>query len=375
MKVTNKHKGIIAILLVSNTLSLGNLALHAQATIGSNELPARAALLDLKTRDAINPPNANDTLNISSLTGGLLLPRVKLINSFTLEPFISTSDPDWTNNSSSKIKEKHAGLTVFNISNNKPPLKVGAYIWNGYSWMTPAAKPVTVGHGIAMSGNNMQLNLQLSQSIAFNTAHELRINGSAPMNVTMPVRLRNAFQYSHNAPKKEQVIMSDAYGNAIWKDNNTIPVVAPVAKFDPTGGNVFLYNRSNVVDTKARITLPPGRWLVMVTMLAGVTSGGTDQCIYWIESTFFKDATDVFDPSIFVGNNNKISGHVFLNYNIISGYVIIENKSKQNADYVYKVTRTEVIYTTKKNNGVHARNFGGEDHWSENSIVAFALVP
>ncbi|MDR2498311.1 MAG: hypothetical protein LBD28_02600 [Tannerellaceae bacterium] len=373
MNARNKYINFIAILIGCGALFIGSSPLHAQTTIGSNGSPARAALLDLKTQDAINPPNANDAQNVSSLTGGLILPRVKLSNRFTLEPFISTTDPDWTNNASSKIKEKHAGLMVFNINNSAPPLKVGVYIWNGSSWIMPAPKAVTLGNGITMNGSNMQLDLQLKKSVAFNTANELRLSGSNPLNVATPVRLNNTFYYPHNAPKKDQVIMSDADGNAIWKNNNTIPVVAPVARFDPNGADVLLNDKTTVVNTYAWITLPPGRWLVMVTMLAVV--GSTQEAArYWMETTFFKDGTNTFDPGIFVGNNNKISGHVFLNYNIISGYVIIHNKSNSRATYTYRVTRTETIQSTGSS-GPNAYNFGGDDYWSENSIVAFALVP
>ncbi|MBB1149422.1 MULTISPECIES: hypothetical protein [unclassified Myroides] len=99
----------------------------AQVTIGSEGIANRAALLDIK--DRITPGINNET----ATTGGLLLPRVLLVNSTTLEPFIATTDAEWVNNASSKIKEKHIGLQVYNLSTTNGFTK-GMYIWNGVEW-------------------------------------------------------------------------------------------------------------------------------------------------------------------------------------------------------------------------------------------------
>ena len=123
MQVTRKSY-LIFILLI--WLGLSTKA-TAQVTIGSEAMPSRAALLDLKDRQT---PGLN---NETSTTGGLLLPRVLLVSKTTLEPFISTTDSDWTNASTSKIKEKHTGLQVYNLSVNNGFTK-GLYIWNGLEW-------------------------------------------------------------------------------------------------------------------------------------------------------------------------------------------------------------------------------------------------
>jgi hypothetical protein len=352
----------------------GNSALHAQATIGSDGLPARAALLDLKTRDAINPPSANDTLNISSLRGGLILPRVKLVNRATLEPFISASDPEWLNNASSKLKEKHAGLTVFNIADNRPPFKVGAYVWNGYSWMTPSPRPVGTGHGILMDGNNMQLDLQLKQPIAFDMAEELRISGSGGMEVTMPVRLTNAFRYTYKLPKKYQVMRSDANGNAVWVDNHTVPTEAPKITYNVAGARVRLGYGTIPRDTFGTVDLPPGRWLVMITMLAEMAFGADNT--FLMETSFFRESYTGSRPDAndFVGNSSIISATIYNGFNVVSGYVVIENKSKGRLKYYYKVIGITSI-GVKKSNGAYIGDFGSSRRWDINAIEAFALVP
>ena len=99
----------------------------AQVTIGSDGMANRAALLDIK--DRVTPGLNNET----ATTGGLLLPRVLLVNPATLEPFIPTTDTEWINNTTSKIKEKHIGLQVYNLSTANGFTK-GMYIWNGTAW-------------------------------------------------------------------------------------------------------------------------------------------------------------------------------------------------------------------------------------------------
>jgi len=98
-----------------------------QVTIGSDGIANRAAILDIK--DRVTPGTNNET----ATTGGLLLPRVLLVNLATLEPFIPTTDSEWINSTTSKIKEKHIGLQVYNLSTTNGLTK-GMYIWNGTAW-------------------------------------------------------------------------------------------------------------------------------------------------------------------------------------------------------------------------------------------------
>jgi hypothetical protein len=108
--------------------------LNAQVTIGSLIDPEKASLLDIKDKAA-------DSNNETANSGGLGLPRVRLVNRNTLEPFIPVSDQEWIDNSN-KLKEHHAGLMVYNI--NVPPVednskademfRQGIYIWNGERW-------------------------------------------------------------------------------------------------------------------------------------------------------------------------------------------------------------------------------------------------
>ncbi|MDR1919757.1 MAG: hypothetical protein LBQ65_08955 [Tannerellaceae bacterium] len=93
---------------------------NAQVTIGSGHLPAAAALLQLKDKQA------HAGSKEATASGGLLLPRV-LLNSpkeFTLLPSPSTEQ-----------KKKHTGLLVYNVREDaRKRLEKGIYQWSGEQW-------------------------------------------------------------------------------------------------------------------------------------------------------------------------------------------------------------------------------------------------
>lgn len=120
---------------------LCSFALHGQITIGTLKEPVEAALLDLRTQETNDPNSITDVDNITSIKGGLGLPRVMLENRKTLEPMILITDPLWIS-ANSKLREKHAGLMVYNINvspeSETDPDKIfrqGVYSWNGRRWL------------------------------------------------------------------------------------------------------------------------------------------------------------------------------------------------------------------------------------------------
>lgn len=120
----------ITILLNLILLTL-HIDLQAQVTIGSGIPPVKAALLDIKNQEADND-------NITSNSGGIVLPRVKLVNTDTLEPFILTTDPEWTADNS-KTRKIHTGLMVYNLNATSGGFqKEGVYIWDGDAWQMGA---------------------------------------------------------------------------------------------------------------------------------------------------------------------------------------------------------------------------------------------
>lgn len=128
-------KSFFLLLLV---ILISNLKLHSQVTIGSGSEPSSAALLDLKTQD-------DPTGGITSTSGGLLLPRVKLINLDDLEPFIAGGG-------SSTDKMINKGLLVYNITDNTI-FKPGQYTWDGAKWQI-TGKTYTAANGLTMTTDN-----------------------------------------------------------------------------------------------------------------------------------------------------------------------------------------------------------------------------
>ena len=102
------------------------ITVSAQVTIGSDVVPEKAALLDIKTRTG----GAGDT---SSDGGGLLMPRVSISDISNLGIFTDVTGLDDANE-----KLKHKGLTVYNIGTIN--VEAGIYVWDGAKWQKAGLK-------------------------------------------------------------------------------------------------------------------------------------------------------------------------------------------------------------------------------------------
>jgi hypothetical protein len=87
--------------------------------------------LDLKEHAAL--PDST-----TAESGGLVLPRVRLVSRTTLQPFIETSDLEWLTANQPQTRTNHIGLMVYNLTNNAN-FHAGIYIWTGPEW-----KPLAV---------------------------------------------------------------------------------------------------------------------------------------------------------------------------------------------------------------------------------------
>lgn len=95
---------------------------YPQVTVGMGSPPAQTALLQIKDKE---PDENNET----STSGGLLLPRVKLIQRFSLRPFIDESDPRYDS-----CKKESVGLLVYNLA-SIDDMTPGLYFWDGEKWI------------------------------------------------------------------------------------------------------------------------------------------------------------------------------------------------------------------------------------------------
>jgi hypothetical protein len=123
-------KKVLEIVLFCVFIFLACMSGKAQVTMGSLESPVKGALLDLK-----NYASAPDSTTANS--GGLLLPRVRLVDRSTLEPFIKKSDAEWQTNNQKETKVNHIGLTVYNLTQDAY-FRAGIYIWSGSEWKSMA---------------------------------------------------------------------------------------------------------------------------------------------------------------------------------------------------------------------------------------------
>lgn len=101
------------------TLFATNYTIKSQITIGSSEKPLEGSLLQLQEF-------ANSSVDGKNSNKGLLLPRVALTPSADLASTLGA--PSGTYNHSD-----HAGLTVYNLSDNSQFCK-GVYLWTGENW-------------------------------------------------------------------------------------------------------------------------------------------------------------------------------------------------------------------------------------------------
>jgi uncharacterized protein (TIGR02145 family) len=126
-------------------LSIANMNLSAQVTVGSNIASTKGALLDLKNRqhdgtltNALDPNNYTTGLG----GGGLLLPRVILEGTHTLKPLLTAEEE------TDSLKYLLTGLMVYNIatdnSNVPPAFYPSVYTWDGSEWVASHANKVEV---------------------------------------------------------------------------------------------------------------------------------------------------------------------------------------------------------------------------------------
>ncbi|MDH6309313.1 uncharacterized protein (TIGR02145 family) [Dysgonomonas sp. PFB1-18] len=144
--------------------------LISQVTIGMGAAPSKTGLLQLKDQES-------DEDNITSTTGGFILPRVALKDIYTLEPFVDPADNEYQN-----YKRESVGTMVYNVVVLPPDIVPGIYFWDGERWVnvistnvTEPDPPQTPDDGLYNSNIDDPLNLTLPNSYLLQQGHPLII--------------------------------------------------------------------------------------------------------------------------------------------------------------------------------------------------------
>ena len=380
MNTLNLLKKLTISLLLANSISL-----NAQVTIGSSLPPAKGALLDIKTQ---TPCEAN----LTSTRGGVLITRVRLVNPTELSPFVANTDPDLA-----QLKISHVGLLVYNLTENDL-FSPGLHIWNGERWVGEQRAQVTANarNGLTLSENQVHLGGELIRDTELNLAgNELRfkteIEGSwrineqdlivfgnntvavgtdfVPDNIHFIVGgdtnlddaltvsettqlqastvFRAPFRYNPDGGNPNGLFIRaiDDDGTAVWAmpqfgEISILQGSARATSSDPNVTFPSLTNNSHGGGTNFQysnqfIYLPPGRWLVMVTVLLRGASTANGQKL-WVKLGFSRrnnqigTAHQAFD--MFRDRENaawpayiETVLHRAYTFNNVSGNIVIDN--------------------------------------------------
>ena len=196
------------------------------------------------------------------------------------------------------------------------------------------------------------------------------------------------FRLEDGNQKTNFVLTSDTNGVGTWKPVAATRIVGTLgAGVDvpfKTVGEV--YRR-----TGSYIDLPPGKWEVRVTMLMPVGGVGTDgggtmsvNDWVWLKTTFSTETTPTIVETQASGDivGASLVSNLFFGpktvsslpkFNMMNGYVIINNTSTASKRYYYYAGNTDSQeYTTGSGKATKFYLFGGWN-WGENSITALKV--
>lgn len=162
------------------------------------------------------------------------------------------------------------------------------------------------------------------------------------------------------------VLTSDVNGVGTWRPSAITGTVGTLVA--PSTGNSIPFNTTNFIQTGSSITLPPGRYVVNVTMLMSVFPASTpNNSSFWLRTAFsdsnLPNPSRTLDTvgSYYVSGN--LPGSSF--FSILSGSLIINNATAANKTYYYIAGEALTTGTTQS-----LLNYSG---WGEDSIVAYRL--
>lgn len=164
-----------------------------------------------------------------------------------------------------------------------------------------------------------------------------------------------------------RVLTSDANGVATWR-TSALTAIAGNLVLSGFGISIPYTQTTGFLQTFSSISLPPGRYLVTVTMLLSVFPSLTpNDSSFWLRTAF--SDSNLANPArtLDTVGNYYISGNIpgSSRFSILTGSVIINNTTAANKTYYYIAGEALTNNTTQS-----LLNFSG---WGEDSIVAYRL--
>lgn len=372
-------------------------AVVAQVTIGSGEKPAKGSVLDVKSQPV-------DAENITSTTGGIVMPRLQLQNINNMEPIIPVNDPDLD-----ELKALNTGLIVYNLTSNAS-FKEGLYVWNGTQWEAVladgagSAPAVTAENGLTLTpggdyielggslldanttisqNNNVMLFTSTTGALSVNASdfiikggntgigktpslsQKLDISGDTRISGELTVEkvtglkgveiagtasIPSHLVYTPNNKNKidKFLVTSGGTGLARWSSIgglsvlDTEPLPANTLRFSPADAS----SQNAYMNTGVKIELPPGKWLInysvrMVTVNLNSASAAV------IKPTSFRFT--LLDNGIPIPAGTGVTksyddcrAYPDTYYNSLSGFFVLNNNSIDDKEYYLGIKTQEL---------------------------------
>lgn len=302
----------------------------------------------------VNPTNK---LDIRSTTSGAL----KIVDGTQGNAKVLTSDANGV-----ATWRTLPASTDTNIYNSNGTLTGARTVTQGTNTLAFTSTATTGANHFSVDGNTFSVDA---------ANNRVGIGTAAPTNV-LDVRsaTSGALKIADGTQGDKKILTSDANGVATWQRAASNVAVGTLG----IGYDIPFSQFSDYRYTGSSITLPPGKWMVTISLLIYPSGNFTINDWMFIRSTFSEanlttigqsgtQSSDVIRPTLMsfqlIGPFN--GGQ---KYNVATGTVQIDNTSGTTKTYRYIVGNTQASGTVS---GAGLLKVGGS--WSENAIYAVAV--
>lgn len=250
------------------------------------------------------------------------------------------------------------GTGIRGFSVNNPGYGIGGSFEGGYRGITAE------GAGSSYTGTVYGIQGNATGTAGTRVGGYFTASGGT---TNLAVHANGRVRISDGTQAAGRVLTSDAAGNASWQQSAIQNIVGVLG----LGVNIPYTQTSSYLQTGSYIDLPPGRYVVNVSMLLSKYSltYSPNNSFFWVRSSFSLSAGVNPLPTTDIVGSNLCSGNFPGSsvYALLSGMVIINNASAVTRRYYY-IAGSVVANNTTETLGA----FGGA-YWAENNIIAYRL--